>query len=83
MLQSDARNYNCNPIRPKNRTKIYVLSQFITYHTYLPLSNKLPEKIVLSGVIRLGISCYSLVYMTRKTRYQRPGGDQVIRVPLM
>ena len=42
--------------------------------------NKLnsPEKIVNSGVLHLGISDHSLVFMTRKSRYERTGVHRVI-----
>jgi len=82
---------NCNARVLTNILDIYGLSQLITEPTRVtPTSRTLidvcitncPDKIVNSGVIHVGISDHSLVYMTRKTRYERTGVHRVIETRL-
>lgn len=84
---SDANNYNRDALRLSNILDVYGLDQLIKEPTHFtPTSQSLidvcitncPDKIVNSGVIHTGISWHSLVYMTRKTRYERPGMHRII-----
>ena len=67
--------------------EIFGLSQLITEPTRVTaLSQSLidlcitntPDKIVTSGVMPLGISDHSLVYLIRKTHYTIPGCNKII-----
>ena len=68
-----------------NRFDIYGLSQMIseptritsTSRTSVHITNS-PEKIVNSGVVHLGISDHSTVFMTIKIRYERVGTHRTI-----
>lgn len=73
---------NCNTILLMNLLDVYGLSQMITEPTRVtPTSRTLidlcitntPEKITKSGVVHIGISDHSLVYVTRKAHFERTG----------
>ena len=88
-LPANVNNFNAQALA--NIFDIYGLNQLITEPTRItPTSRTLidlcitncPDKIVDSGVIHVGISDHSLVYMTRKTHYERPGVHRVIETRL-
>ena len=70
-----------------NVCEIYGLNQLITEPTRVTAKSQslidlcltnTPDKIVRSGVVPLGNSDYSLVYLIRKTHYSNPVGVKVI-----
>ena len=70
----------------KNIFDVYGLLQLITELTRITLNSETlidlcitnwPEKITTSDVIHLGISDHPIVYMTRKTRYDRSGPQTI------
>ena len=77
---------NSKASKLKNIFDIYGLSQLITEQTRITLNSETlidlcitncPEKITTFGVIHLGISDHPIVYMTRKTRYDRSGPQTI------
>ena len=84
-LLSDVADSNSSKLI--NACEIFGLSQLITEPTRVTAPSQslidlcitnTPDKIVRSGVMPLGISDHSLVYLIRKTRYTIPGCVKII-----
>ena len=87
VLPNNVQHYNHNARKLTSILDIYGLDQLIDEPTHItPTSKSLidvcvtscPEKIVNSGVIYLGMSYHSLVYMTRKTQWERAGAHRTV-----
>ena len=83
-----AQNPDANTFDLLNTLDIYDLTQLITEPTKLtPISKSLidlcitnyPEKVTCSGVLPLGISDHSLVYIIRKSAYPKTAGKIIKR----
>ena len=83
------RTSDHNSANLTNILDIYGLSQLITEPTRITDNSQslidvcitsCPQKVPTSGVLHLGISDHSLVYMIRKTRYANAGSTKVIEM---